>query len=150
MELLKEKIILFIKKQSKLRKTLFAIFVVLTLVIFFLITNTPKKMSENRNSQRRSDILSLSVALYQYTAENNALPEAIDKNIKEICKKDMDCKGMVDLGDLVKKKYIGSIPYDPQKSSAFGTGYMISRSDDGRISIIAPGAELGVKISATR
>jgi len=43
-----------------------------------------------------------------------------------------------------------SMPIDPTVSSANGTGYYITKSTNGRVTVCAPSAEQGATISVTR
>ncbi|MDO8557838.1 MAG: hypothetical protein Q7S09_01435, partial [bacterium] len=48
------------------------------------------------------------------------------------------------------QKYLTSMPIDPTVSSADGTGYYITKSANGRVTVCAPSAEQSATISITR
>jgi hypothetical protein len=43
-----------------------------------------------------------------------------------------------------------SLPVDPQATTTDGTGYYVSKSSNGRVTVTALGAEQGASISVTR
>ena len=113
--------------------------------------NPARQFASARNAQRWSDINAILNANWQYAVDNNGtLPAAITGTATEICQTGGTCTGLIDLGVLTTAAtYLPAIPADPTGSSANGVGYEISITD-GRVTVGAPDAELGVTISVTR
>lgn len=114
------------------------------------LADPAKRFMDRRNTQRRSDVFNLLTAIYDYSSENGAILEKVGGDPKEICAAKSDCGDLLDINDLIAQKFIQTIPSDPRIGNAKGTGYVITRSASGRMTVWAPGAEGGVKISATR
>ncbi len=119
-----------------------------------LMGDTSPKMqpSDARNAQRRADMNTILNAVYQYAIDNNgALPPGITTTETEICRSDVtvNCTGLVDLS-LLNGMYLVSTPRDPQAATATSTKYTIYRSSNSFITVSAPAAEGGEKISVTR
>jgi hypothetical protein len=111
-------------------------------------------IKDARNTQRRSDINTILNAIYQYAIDHNgALPKAVrDAGTDEvgICKTgEKICDG-ISLDTLIGS-YIVNMPVDPQQGATMKeTGYLIRVDTMGRVTVSAPGAEIGVSISVTR
>jgi prepilin-type N-terminal cleavage/methylation domain-containing protein len=121
--------------------------------IVIVAINPGKQLGDTRNAQRRSDVTTLLNATYQYSIDNNGvLPVGITASSTEICASGAaNCTSVIDLAVLtVNGKYITAIPSDPQKVTANGAGYFISRDANGRITVTAPLAEQGASITVTR
>lgn len=121
--------------------------------IVILAINPSKQLGDTRNAQRRADVNTILEAVYQYTVDNNGtLPSTITPTVTEICKLGGNCSGgLVDLSVLTtNEKYLVSIPEEPQKTNVNGAGYMISKSVNGRITVVAQFEEQGVNISVSR
>lgn len=120
------------------------------IVIFAL--NPGKQLGEARNAERRGDVNTILNAVYQYSIDNNGtLPANITTTQTEICKTGGVCTGLVDLTVLTTdEKYLITIPTDPVTASTNGAGYEILRTANGRITVVAPGAERSAIISVTR
>jgi type IV pilus assembly protein PilA len=138
--------------------------------IVILAINPTKQLGDTRNAQRRSDVLTILNAVYQYSIDNNGwLPASttlptlssnqtcID-NGTEINNGDSSSGSRINLYDnLVESSasstYLVSIPRDPQATStadAEGSGYNIAKTTSGRVTVCAPLAENEVVISVTR
>ena len=121
--------------------------------IVIVAINPGKQLGDTRNAQRQSDVTTLLNAAYQYSIDNNGvLPAGIVASTTEICATGAaSCTGLVDLTVLtLNGKYLTAMPEDPQKVTANGSGYMISRNVYGRITVTAPLAEQAKVISVTR
>lgn len=125
--------------------------------IVIVAINPPKQLGETRNAQRRVDINTILNATYQYAIDAGYLPSTIVTSTlcatssHEICKTDATCGGYIDLNVLTQsEKYLTKMPFDPTGSTNNGTGYFISKSDNGRVTVCAPSAEQGATISVTR
>lgn len=126
--------------------------------IVILAINPGKQLADTRNAQRRADVNSILNAIYQYTIDNSGTLPSIPRDKcssssgNEACKLGVtgSCSG-VDLGMLTEnQKYLTSMPIDPTISSEDGTGYYVTQSDNGRVTVCAPSAEQGATISVTR
>lgn len=127
--------------------------------IVILAINPNKQLGDTRNAQRRADVNTILNATYQYTIDNNGLlPTTIANSTcativtNEICKTGAaSCAGLIDLPVLTaNEKYLTSIPVDPTGVTLNGTGYRVTKSANGRITVCAPSAEQGAAISITR
>ena len=121
--------------------------------IVIVAINPTKQLGEARNAQRRSDVTVILNAAYQYSIDNNGnLPTGITTTPTEICSTTgAPCVGLVDLGALTAgEKYLTAIPTEPQKVTANGVGYKISRSANNRITVVAQYPEQSATITVTK
>ena len=121
--------------------------------IVIVAINPNKQLGDTRNAQRRSDVTTILNAVYQYSLDNNGtLPASILASSTEICATGAaSCSGLVDLSVLtLNQKYVVSIPTEPQKVTADGVGYLISRSANGRVIVSAQYPEQSAVITVTR
>jgi type II secretory pathway pseudopilin PulG len=133
------------------------IVIVLVAIIFLFVIiifiNPPKKLAEMRNSTRRTDVMLIVNAAYQYNKDNNGkILEIITEEPKTICNSDgTACENLVDLSEMVAgKKYIKKIPTDPKEKTPGSSGYQIFKTASGRISVLAPNAERGAIINSSK
>jgi prepilin-type N-terminal cleavage/methylation domain-containing protein len=136
-----------------------AIIAILAGIVIFAI-NPAKQLAESRNAQRRSDVNTISNAIYQYMLDHNGFLPAdtvyLDLTCgnlsdNQICRTDHTCNGLTDLSILTaEQKYLVSIPTDPIGSGADNTGYFVSTNYNGKITVCAPSAEESATISVTR
>ena len=127
--------------------------------IVILAINPSKQLGDTRNAERRADVNTIINAVYQYVIDNGGALPTIPTGAcslavaNQICKLAVTgtCTGGVNLSVLTaNEKYIPAIPADPTVSSVNGTGYYISKSVNGRITVCAPSAESSTTISVTR
>ena len=131
--------------------------------IVILAINPTKQLGDTRNAQRRSDVLTIMNAVYQYSIDNNGwLPASTTlatstctTTTNRICQDAGTCTALINLhGTLVgaSSTYLSSIPRDPLVAAGAGTttGYGISKTSSGRLTVCAPLAEGGVTIEVTR
>jgi len=127
--------------------------------IVIIAVNPARQFGQARNAQRFSDENTILNAVYQYAVDNvGSLPTTIPLSAdcsgtatNEICKTGGTCTGLVDLSVLTDNEtYIISMPTDPEGATTNGAGYHVAKSTNGRITVCAPDAELGVTISVTR
>ena len=139
---------------SLLEALLIVAIVAIIIVIIILIANPSKQLAEARNAQRRSDINTILNAVYQYSIDNKSnFPQTITTESTEICKTgSSNCTSLVDLTVLTTNEtYLVAIPGDPGDAcSANGVCYKIRKTQDGKITVTAPNAELGAQISVTK
>jgi prepilin-type N-terminal cleavage/methylation domain-containing protein len=134
-----------------------AILAILASIVIIAI-NPGKQFASARDAQRISDVYTILNALHQYALDNEgAFPEGLGVEEMEICRTDsVNCEGLLDLAPVTgNQQYLVAFPLDPQcpqsdaNCSEYGTGYFISLSENGRITVNAYGAENG-EISVTR
>ena len=127
--------------------------------IVILAINPNKQLGETRNAQRRADVNTILNATYQYAIDSNGTLPAIPTGscalvaANQICKATATgtCSTGVDMSVLTTaEKYLTSMPIDPTVSSTNGTGYYISKSANGRVTVCAPSAEQAAVITVTR
>ena len=135
--------------------------------IVILAINPAKQLADTRNAQRRSDVLSIANAIYQYSIDRNgAVPATVVTTFASSSEcglgsgKEIDNGtgggSYVDLSSLLvgaTSTYLVAIPHDPiatSTDSGRGSGYAIGKIFGSRIMVCAPLAENGVAISVTR
>lgn len=120
--------------------------------IVIIAINPSKQLADTRNAQRRVDVNTILNATYQYAIDNNGtLPANITTTATAVCKTGGTCTGLIDLSVLTaSEKYLTSMPFDPNASTTNSTGYNISKSANGRVTVAAPNAEQSATISVTR
>lgn len=138
-------------------KTKQAITIIAVLAILFIIggwfwLNPAKKLMNNRNAQRRTDVVAILNVFYLYNNNDPSLIEKLSENPVEICKSQAEnCNGLVDLSILTSdNKILKKLPEDPRNESQEGIGYRISKTSNNRITISAMYPEGGVVISTTK
>lgn len=155
--------------RSKAGFTLLEILLVVGIIsilagIVILAINPTKQLGDTRNAQRRSDVLTILNAAYQYSIDNQgwlpasttlATAACATGTDQEICQDGGTCTDLVNLyDDLVtaSSTYLVEMPKDPSVDTAEGGagGYAIVKTDSGRLTVCAPWAESGVTISVTR
>jgi prepilin-type N-terminal cleavage/methylation domain-containing protein len=130
------------------------------LAITLIAINPAKQFAQANNTKRRSDVNAILNAINQYMSDNKGiLPTAINTTDREIAD---TAAGGADLCATLVPEYIAALPVDPQTdngdpvessecAAAYTTGYNVFQSgSDARITVSAPGAELGDTITVTR
>lgn len=125
--------------------------------IVILAINPNKQLGSARDAQRKADVSTILNAVYQYTIDNDGtLPTSITTTSTEICATGVASStcvsaALIDLSVLtLNEKYLTSMPVEPQKTNASGTGYMVKKSANGRITVDAQFEEQSATISVTR
>jgi type IV pilus assembly protein PilA len=152
-----------INSQNKSGFTLLEILLVVAAIailagIVIVAINPARQLGQTRNAQRKADVNTILSAIYQYMIDNNGvLPGTItnsscDKTVtKEICKGTCSPSSGTDLFVLTNlQTYLVAIPNDPQGASTNGSGYYVTKNDNGRVTVCAPNAELNETIAVTR
>lgn len=131
------------------------------LAIVLIAINPARQFSQANNTQRRNDVTTILNAVHQYAADNKgALPTGITATATDVG----SGTGEVNLCTSLVTQYVANMPLDPSSGSqspstgtcadsgtTYTTGYQISKSaSDNRITVTAPGAELGETITVTR
>lgn len=130
--------------------------------VIIIIVNPSRKFAQARNSEREVEVEAIIEGVYRYYVDNNSVfPDSIpvepacgSLQSNEICRSDVagvDCTGRVDLSAVTEgTDYLSEIPTDPSAATENGTGYFVSRNSEGRLTVCAPNAELGITIENTR
>ena len=128
------------------------------LSIVLIAINPARQFGQANNTRRRSDVTQILNAIGAYAADNKGvLPAGILLNTapgsKDISKADIDiCAALV-------TNYIPALPQDPTTATgtsvtdcttAYVTGYTVTKDAAGRVTVSAPSAENGEVISNTR
>lgn len=108
--------------------------------IVLIAVNPGRQFSQARDTQRRSDLYSVTNAVYQYAVDNNGnLPSSITETPTHIG----TGTGLVNLSADLAPTYIADIPYDPSSGTPADTQYTIFRDANGRIVASASGEIAG-------
>ncbi len=119
--------------------------------IVIVAINPTKQLGDARNAQRRSDVITILNAVYQYSIDNKgALPSTITTTATPICKSlAASCTGFIDLSVLVTT-YIVALPADPSTSTANSTAYTIMKDATSRVTVSAVGEGTAGTITVIR
>lgn len=145
----------FVQRKAFTLVELVLVIVILAILAAFTMTilRPSQQLANQRDAQRKADLLSILNAIKQYSIDNNgALPGAIqlDANcatpatLAEACKTGtptLTCvsSGKIPLLELTNNsKYLVSIPIDPKSSSQYGTGYNVVKDANSRVTVCAP------------
>ncbi len=132
--------------------------------IVILAINPIKQLGETRNAERRADVNTILNAVYQYAIDNNgnlptlvtgacptSLPATATMQVCKLAPGSGDCSTGTDLSVITtSEKYLTAMPTDPTGVSTDGTGYYITKTANGRVTVCAPSAEQSATISVTR
>ncbi len=107
--------------------------------------NPHRQLAQTRDAQRRSDVLTILMAFYQYTLDNEGVMPPIpygQENARPICKVTAEsCQNGINLR-ILSGTYLAEIPFDPREPSAStGTNYYMFAHDSSRVTVFAPGTE---------
>lgn len=133
------------------------------LAITLIAINPQRQFSQANNTKRSSDVNAILNAINQNMADNKGIvPSGIDATVKTITNDaGIIAAGTgVDLCIALVTQYLAGLPVDPQTNNGipatvcatpYNTNYTVTRSGaDNRITVAAPGSELGAAISVTR
>jgi prepilin-type N-terminal cleavage/methylation domain-containing protein len=146
---------LFKPKGFTLVEVLLVVVIIAILAAVVIVAINPgRQISQANNSQRNNDVRAILDAVHQYGIDNRGvLPEDITTTATVIA----SGTGQIDLCSDLVPTYIAEMPYDPTATGAgftdcttYDTGYNISATADGRVTVTAPDAELEETISITR
>ena len=122
------------KKGFTLIEMLVVMGILVVLVSIVLVAINPKKnFDEANNTKRRSDLLTLSNAITQYSIDNNGdLVSGISDEFQTISSDNLDiCNDLVTL-------YIAEMPFDPETGyfnncNDYNTDYNVMQTTDNRL-----------------
>lgn len=163
-----------IKKGFTLIELLVVIGIIGILAAVVLVAVNPgRQFAQARDTQRRSDLLTITNAIYQFAAEHDGnLPDTDGADATSnfpstptcigtiaTCATNTTCAGAAgfDLAnatdeaglEVIVPTYVADLPVDPSGGTAADSGYCISVSADGRVTASAQG-ELETSISVER
>ena len=131
--------------------------------IVLVAVNPNRQLAQARNAERKSEVIAISNAVYQFTMDNNGLPAGIDATLRNVVSTSgtTTCTivGSVALATNVSDfvtavtstvSYVASIPRDPQVATTGCSDYLIQTVTGNRVIVSAPRAELSASISVTR
>lgn len=130
--------------------------------IVILAINPSKQLGDTRNAQRRSDVVTILNAVYQFALDHNGYLPASTTLTTTTCSlnddeiANDDSANVIDLySELVgdDTAYLVDIPHDPQATSTDdgeGSGYAIVKTGNNRVKVCAPLAENDAVIEVTR
>ncbi len=109
--------------------------------IVILAINPTRQLGDARNAQRRSDVLTILNAIYQYSIDNAGDLTAL--SIAQEATADLECDitdtAATTLTDLTTDSiYLVDLPVDPITVESSNDYYVVQNSDTGRISVCAP------------
>ena len=122
--------------------------------IVILAINPTKQLGDARNAQRRSDVLTILNAIYQYTIDpGHTMADFTLSANDDVC--DATDTDAFSLEGLLAPTYIATTPLDPDPSvgvAGVSSGYYINQNSNGRITVCAPSAanDNGATINVTR
>lgn len=157
-------------KKSSLGFTLIEIILVIgilsvLLTITIIAINPQRQFASAHNTKRQNDVKTILDAIAQFQTENHgALPGSLTS---ASCPTNSPCSiqgngalGSIDLCPLLVSDYISALPEDPSIdtgsaisvcNNSYISGYEVSvSSQNNRVTISAPNAELGESISISR
>ena len=139
--------IVSLKKGFTLLEILLVVGIIAILAgIVILAINPSKQLGDTRNAQRRSDVLSIANAIYQYAIDTNGVASTTVTNATTACTSTANLIAATSTGgginlwsDLVgtSSTYLGDMPRDPLASTSTGYGISYSATTK-RITVCAP------------
>jgi prepilin-type N-terminal cleavage/methylation domain-containing protein len=126
--------------------------------IVIVAINPAAQLSKTRDAERQSEVNAILNAVSQYILNEATVPAAIPTATctpgtaaQEVCKAAATgtCSTGVALSTLLVDDYIAALPADPSASTD-GTGYYITKTANGRVTVCATAETAGTTISVTR
>ncbi len=110
-----------------------------------------KQMSQARDTQRKSDLLAITNALYQYVSEHNGNLPSNFPIVATCIGTELPCFDLASAGgkEKVVPTYLASMPFDPSIGNEKNTGYTIYLNNEGRVTAAAKG-ELTPELTVIR
>ncbi|SRR5258708_2522305 len=122
------------------------------LALVLVAINPARQFSITNNAKRRADVNTILNAVSQYQVDNKgALPAGISSTSAQTI-----ASGQTDICASLVSTYAARLPVDPLTGTYvdctnYNTGYTIIQSPaNNRVTVAAPGAEIGDSISVTR
>ncbi len=120
--------------------------------------NPARQFAQARNTQRFSNVNAILNAIGQNSADNKGVFTCAAGLIPTSTTNMASSSGAYDIANCIVPTYISLMPSDPStagshytSNSDYNTGYsLVQSSSTGRITVSAPGQELGQVIAVTR
>lgn len=113
--------------------------IAILVAIVLVAVNPGRQFANARDTQRRSDLYSITNAVYEYVTENKGI---FPTNFPETSTCIGTGASCYDLGSIIVPTYITEIPQDPSTGTAEDTGYDIYQNSEGRI-VVRAESEVG-------
>lgn len=122
--------------------------------IVIVAINPGRQISQANDTQRQSDVKTVLDGVHEYAIDNRgSFPSAITATATVVG----SGTGLTDICSDLVPTYLAGMPFDPTATDAaytdcttYNTGYTIAQdATSGRITVAAPGAELGT-VTVTR
>jgi len=138
--------------------TLIEILVVIGIIailasVVIVALNPARQFAQARNSQRSSNANALLNAVWQRMVDSRGVwktDATCTQNLPAVTTVMGTGAGNFNISPCIVPTYISQMLVDPSTGSLASAGYTILRDATGRVTIAAPGAELGTSISVTR
>jgi prepilin-type N-terminal cleavage/methylation domain-containing protein len=117
--------------------------------VVLVAVNPARQFASARDTQRRSDLYSITNAVYQYAVEHNGnIPTIITTTPTNIG----TGAGLINLSTILVPTYVAAMPKDPSPTATDAdTHYQISRNAQGRLVATADSeVNVGTQITVTR
>lgn len=149
---------------STLLELLIALAIMAILAGLVIVALSPKKNLEDaRDTKRREDLRTMIDALYQYQIDHDAFPtihtakslDAIHRDVCAVTDPDdlffcfFSAPQRLPLWPLIPD-YLAELPYDPQNTEEYETGYQLWLDESGRIHAFAPLGDGGAGIELAK
>ncbi|MCK5027465.1 MAG: type II secretion system protein [Candidatus Pacebacteria bacterium] len=160
---------MLLKKGENFREgkgfTLIEVLLVIALIailagITIVAINPARQYGNAANAERQSHVNTILNAIHQYAVDNSGIiPTTIPAatvctstvSTYAICPTGSACTTGVNLSVLTASEtYMISIPLNPGYSTATNTGYNVTQSINGRVTVCAPYTDLSASIEAKR
>lgn len=125
--------------------------------IVIVAVNPARQFAQARNAQRESNVNTALNAIHQNMVDNDGIWTCGAGDLPTSSTVMASSTGAYNICDCIVPTYVAEMPVDPSATGAqytdctdYDSQYEVSQGTGGRVTISAPGAELGKTISVTR